>query len=76
MSQNIIDQVRSTDSKDGTNMILYVPKGDDHDNWPFSVYEGPFIGKALKSYGIIKNEIYIEVKPDISLNKKMSVPLS
>ncbi|EEP6070328.1 hypothetical protein HBC45_003493 [Salmonella enterica] len=76
VSQNIIDNVVLTDMKNETNMILYVPKGDDHDNWPFPVYEGPFIGRALKDYGIIKNEIYIEVKPDVSLNKKMSVPLS
>ncbi|EAN6065837.1 hypothetical protein EJN95_24595, partial [Salmonella enterica] len=67
VSQNIIDQVISTDRNNGTNMILYVPKGDDHDNWPFPIYEGPFIGKALKNYGIIQNDIYIEVKPDIYL---------
>ncbi|MCM7589861.1 hypothetical protein M8S10_13700 [Enterobacter chuandaensis] len=76
VSQNIIDNVVSTDLKNGTSMILYVPKGDDNDNWPFPIYEGPFIGRALKTYGIIKNEIYIEVKPDVSLNKKMSVPLN
>lgn len=76
VSQNIIDKVVSTDLKNGTNMILYVPKGDDHDNWPFPIYEGQFIGRALKTYGIIKNEIYIEVKPDVSLNMKMSVPLN
>ncbi|WP_408588640.1 hypothetical protein [Salmonella enterica] len=76
VSQNIIDQVISTDRNNGTNMILYVPKGDDHDNWPFPIYEGPFIGKALKNYGIIQNDIYIEVKPDIYLNQKMSVPIS
>jgi hypothetical protein len=76
VSQNIIDNVVSTDLKNGTNMILYVPKGDDHDNWPFPIYEGQFIGRALKTYGIIKNEIYIEVKPDVSLNMKMSVPLN
>ncbi|EAQ6664589.1 hypothetical protein DMT56_20630, partial [Salmonella enterica] len=76
VSQNIIDNVVSTDMKNETNMILYVPKGDNHDNWPFPIYEGPFIARALKDYGIIKNEIYIEVKPDPSLNKKMSVPIS
>ncbi|MDI8083742.1 hypothetical protein MJN69_28740, partial [Salmonella enterica subsp. enterica serovar Kentucky] len=49
---NIIDQVISTDRNNGTNMILYVPKGDDHDNWPFPIYEGPFIGKGLPSAGV------------------------
>ncbi|MBS6074791.1 MAG: hypothetical protein KIB03_07900 [Citrobacter freundii] len=76
VSQYIIDKVVEAEKNNQKNLILAVPKGDDNDNWPFPLYEGPFISKALKKHDLIKNDIYIEVKPDPSLNKKMSVPLN
>ncbi|QTL39807.1 hypothetical protein HGO23_19030 [Xenorhabdus budapestensis] len=76
ISQNIIDQVVYADKNNIRKINLIVPKGDNNDNWPFPIYEGPSINRVLKIYGIIRNDIDITVIPDESLNHKLGIPFS
>ncbi|MBD2795662.1 hypothetical protein ID856_03820 [Xenorhabdus sp. 18] len=76
ISQNIIDQVVYADKNNIRKINLIVPKGDNNDNWPFPIYEGPSINRVLQIYGIIRNDIDITVIPDESLNHKLGIPFS
>lgn len=75
ISQGIIDQVVDADKNNKGRMVLIVPKADSVNNWPFPVYGGTFINDSLKKYKFISNNIYIEVKPDQSVNERMGIPL-
>jgi hypothetical protein len=75
IGQNIIDQVKAAENENKRSMILYVPKGDNKDNWPFPITRGKAISETLKSNGIINKNIQIEIVPDKELNKQFDMPM-
>lgn len=75
IGQNMINQVKSAVDDNQRIMILHVPKGDDHDNWPFPVTRGKAISETLKSNGIIQRNIEIKIQPDPKLNAKYGMPI-
>ena len=74
IGQNIISQVQNAVDANEKTMILYVPKGDNHDNWPFPITRGKAISETLKSNGLIHRNIEIKIQPDITLNHKYGMP--
>ncbi|MEO3381265.1 hypothetical protein ABG795_07455 [Enterobacter soli] len=75
IGQNIIDQVKAAENENKRSMILYVPKGDNKDNWPFPITRGKAISETLKSNGIINKNIQIEIVPDKKLNIQFDMPM-
>jgi len=75
IGQNIINQVVEAVNANERSMTLYVPKGDNKDNWPFPITRGKAISETLKSNGIINRNIEIKINPDRELNKKFGFPV-
>lgn len=63
---NLIEQIQAADREGKTEMVLRVPKGDNHDNWPHPMYMAEksaelFINTAL-SRGTSKSK-YSPMRP-------------
>lgn len=67
----IIQQVIDADENNLKEVTIYVPKGDDNDNWPFPTYMGHALSSTLQKHGIITNTMDIHIHPDANVNKKL-----
>ena len=56
-------------------MILYVPKGNNIDNWPHPMYMGKRISNTLYKHGLISKLIKIKIQPDETLNQKYNIDI-
>lgn len=70
VDNNIVKQIIEADRAGKKKMILVVPKGNNHDNWPHPVYMGPNISKTLFTHGIISQMVDISIKPDENMNMR------
>ena len=74
ISEDVLEQLKQADEANMTQMVLYVPKYDSSDNWPYAYYAKNRISKTLYEHGIIRREIQIvQVRPSLAKNEKFSV---
>ncbi|QGH31064.1 hypothetical protein [Kluyvera intermedia] len=74
VGQHIIDQAQSAEANGARSVTIFVPKGNNYDNWPFPTYMGKRLSKTLKVNGLIENTIDIKIVPDSGLNEKYGIP--
>ena len=70
---NLIEQIQAADREGKTEMVLRVPKGDKHDNWPHPTYMGGKISRTLYKHGLISRNIKIKIQPDEAMNKQYHI---
>jgi len=75
VSQDMIDQVKAAVDADKRTMTLFVPKCSGEQNWPIPITRGREISATLKSNGVIRNNIHIDIQPDINVNRRLGVPV-
>lgn len=77
IDQDIINQFIEADVNDQKEMKLYViDYNNDSNNFPMATYIGERISVALHKYGVIENEIEVEVVPTIEKNKQFGVNIT
>lgn len=69
----LIEQIIESDKNFSDEMILYVPKGDNIDNWPHPMYMGDRISNTLYKHGLISKPIKIKIKPNETINKQYNI---
>lgn len=72
---NLIEQIQAADRDGKTEMVLRVPKGDNHDNWPHPMYMGGKISRTLYKHGLISRNIKITIQPDEAMNKQYHIAI-
>lgn len=71
IDRNLIKQITDAEQNGQTEMTLYVPKGDDHDNWPHPLYMGNNIRNTLFRHGIIHTpNLKITIAVDEDMNRQ------
>lgn len=71
VSQYLIDQLQTADRAGLSSITLYVPKGDNNDNWPHPDYMGDNIMRTLYLHGLVSTvHIHAVIVPDPALNEK------
>lgn len=70
---DIIQQVQAADRNGDSEVVLRVPKGDDHDNWPHPVYMGKAFSRTLYKHGLTSKPMNITIQPDIQMNEKYHI---
>ncbi len=70
VDNDLIHQIVEADRTGKNQMVLTVPIGDNHDNWPHPLYMGANISRTLYTHGIISKKMEISIKPDENMNRK------
>ena len=73
VDKDLIGQIVEAEKAGKNEMILVVPKGDNHDNWPHPLYMGYSISKTLVAHGIVSRDMKIKIKPDVNMNLKYNL---
>lgn len=71
----LVEQIIKADKEFLNEMILYVPKGNNIDNWPHPMYMGKRISNTLYKHGLISKPIKIKIQPDETLNQKYNIDI-
>lgn len=69
----LIEQIIENDKNFSDEMILYVPKGNNVDNWPHPLYMGKRISNTLYKHGLISKPVKIRIEPDETINKQYNI---
>ena len=75
IDNDIIQQIKEADQAGQTEMVLFVPKGDNRDNWPHPMYMGGNISRTLYKHGLISKPMKITIQPDPSINEKYHIAI-
>lgn len=70
ISRDIIAQVQAAEASGARKMELRVPKGNDVDNWPHTLYMGEAVSRLLYGQGLIPYPIEITIVPDPAMNEE------
>lgn len=73
VDRDIIQQVQLADCNGEKTVVVHVPKGDDHDNWPHPIYMGPRLAHTLYKHGMTSKMMDITIQPDVSMNEKYHI---
>lgn len=71
----MVNQLIESDRAGNLTLTLFVPKGNDIDNWPHPLYMGDNIVRTLYSHGIILHKLKVTVVADKNLNAKYNLPV-
>ena len=73
-SNDVLKYIVSASQNGEEEIVLYIPKYNDPNNWPHIVYFGERLSKTLYKHGMIESPITITVVPDTEVNEYYRLP--
>lgn len=69
IDEDILNQILAANESEDEEFLIYVPKGDDIDNWPHSFFLNETLGKIMYQQKIVHRERKFILEPDAMKNK-------
>ena len=69
IDEDILNQILAANESEDEEILIYVPKGDDIDNWPHAFFLNETLGKIMYQQKIVYRERKFILEPDAMKNK-------